>query len=123
MYAAAWICGEFCSYVLRKVDVLCRVHSVLNRYLKEPQETLQAILNTKVTLFPGHIQSVYYQNILKIVTHLIQSSNNDQAFARQLISTTIEKMSTFLSSGDVEAQERVCSVSFSTEYISFFRRV
>ncbi|CAF0909312.1 unnamed protein product [Adineta ricciae] len=88
LYAAAWICGEFCSY------------------LKEPQETLQAILNTKVTLFPGHIQSVYYQNILKIVTHLIQSSNNDQAFAKQLISTTIEKMSAFLSSGDVEAQER-----------------
>lgn len=87
----------------------------MNRYLKEPQETLQAILNTKVTLFPGHIQSVYYQNILKIVTYLIQSSNNDQAFAKQLISTTIEKMSTFLSSGDVEAQERVCFVSIQYE--------
>ncbi|UJR09107.1 hypothetical protein I4U23_013354 [Adineta vaga] len=88
LYAAAWICGEFCSY------------------LKEPQETLQAILNTKIIVFPGHIQSVYYQNILKIITYLIQSSNNDEILAKQLISMTIEKMSTFLSSGDVEAQER-----------------
>ncbi|CAF4387322.1 unnamed protein product [Rotaria socialis] len=39
LYAAAWICGEFCSH------------------LKEPQKTLESMLNTKITLFPGHIQS------------------------------------------------------------------
>jgi len=71
--------------------------------LKDPQKTLEAMLNTKITLFPGHIQSVYYQNILKILTHLVQSIDNTQ----DLISKTIEKMSVFLSSGDVEAQERV----------------
>ncbi|CAF5062429.1 unnamed protein product, partial [Rotaria sp. Silwood1] len=48
------------------------------------------MLNTKVTLFPGHIQS-----------------NNDEIFTQQLLSLTIDKMSLFLSSGDVEAQERV----------------
>ncbi|CAF1217682.1 unnamed protein product [Adineta steineri] len=88
LYAAAWICGEFCSY------------------LKEPQKTLESILNTKIILFPGHIQSVYYQNILKIITYLIQSSDNDEILAKQLVTMTIDKMSIFLSSGDVEAQER-----------------
>ena len=32
----------------------------------------------------------------------------DSLLAKQLVSTTIDKMSQFLSSGDVEAQERVC---------------
>ncbi|CAF1177479.1 unnamed protein product [Rotaria sp. Silwood1] len=74
LYAATWIYGEFCSV----------------NHLKEPQKTLESMLNTKVTLFPGHIQS-----------------NNDEIFTQQLLSLTIDKMSLFLSSGDVEAQERV----------------
>ncbi|CAF4382739.1 unnamed protein product, partial [Rotaria sordida] len=53
------------------------------------------------------IQSVYYQNILKIIIYLIQSSNNDETLIQQLLSLMIDKMSLFLSSGDVEAQERI----------------
>ncbi len=75
--------------------------------MKDPQKTLESILNAKITLFPGHIQSVFYQNILKILTFLIQSSDNDEIIARALISMTIDRMNVFLSSGDVEAQERV----------------
>ncbi|CAF2194416.1 unnamed protein product [Rotaria magnacalcarata] len=88
LYSAAWICGEFSSS------------------LKNPQKTLEAMLNTKVILFPGHIQSVYYQNILKIITHLIIQSDNNEAMIKELVSLCIDKMSAFLSSGDVEAQER-----------------
>jgi AP-3 complex subunit delta-1 len=77
-------------------------------HLKDPQKTLEAILNTKITLFPGHIQSVFYQNILKILTFLIQSLDNDEILIKQLISMTSDRMTVFLSSGDVEAQERVC---------------
>lgn len=76
-------------------------------HLKDPQKTLDAILNTKITLFPGHIQSVYYQNILKILTFLIQSLGDEEILIQQLILMTIDKMTVFLSSGDVEAQERV----------------
>ncbi|CAF3480966.1 unnamed protein product [Rotaria socialis] len=94
LYAAAWICGEFCSH------------------LKEPQKTLESMLNTKITLFPGHIQSVYYQNMLKIITYIIQSFDNEELLTKQLLTTSIEKMSVFLSSGDVEAQERA-SVSLN----------
>ncbi|CAF0892405.1 unnamed protein product [Rotaria sordida] len=88
LYAAAWICGEFSSY------------------LKDPQKTLESMLNTKITLFPGHIQSVYYQNILKIITYIIITLNNNETIIKELISMSIDKMSVFLSSGDVEAQER-----------------
>jgi AP-3 complex subunit delta-1 len=66
------------------------------------------MLNTKITLFPGHIQSVYYQNILKIITYLIITADNDGTITKQLVAMSIDKMTVFLSSGDVEAQERVC---------------
>ena len=82
-------------------------------HLKEPQKTLESMLNTKITLFPGHIQSVYYQNILKIITYLIQSFDNEELLTKQLLTTSIDKMSVFLSSGDVEAQERVSLLCFS----------
>jgi len=43
--------------------------------------------------------------------------DNDELLSKQLISMTIDKMSVFLSSGDVEAQERVCpySILFNRE--------
>ena len=36
------------------------------RHLKEPQQTLEAMLRPKLTSLPGHIQSVYVQNLLKL---------------------------------------------------------
>jgi AP-3 complex subunit delta-1 len=69
------------------------------------------MLNTKITSFPGHIQSVYYQNILKIITYLITTSDNNEIIAKDLVSMSVDKMSVFLSSGDVEGQERVCNFS------------
>ncbi|CAF4394934.1 unnamed protein product, partial [Didymodactylos carnosus] len=96
LYAAAWICGEFCSY------------------LKEPEKTLNSMLNTKVTQFPGHIQSVYFQNILKIITHILTQVDGEEKEKMgemlKLISTTIDKLELFLLSGDVEAQERASVV-------------
>ena len=66
------------------------------------------MLNTKITLFPGHIQSVYYQNILKIITYILTTNtDHDEVKAKELVSMAVEKMTVFLSSGDVEAQERV----------------
>ncbi|CAF4069496.1 unnamed protein product [Rotaria sp. Silwood2] len=88
LYAAAWICGEYSSN------------------LKDPQKTLESMLNTKITLFPGHIQSVYYQNILKIITYIITTLDNNETAVKELISMSTDKLSVFLSSGDVEAQER-----------------
>ena len=82
-------------------------------HLNEPQKTLESILNTKTILLAGHIQAVYYHSILKIVTYIMQSLDNDEILIKQLISTTIDKISAFLASGDVETQERVgCRIIF-----------
>ncbi|CAF1223260.1 unnamed protein product, partial [Didymodactylos carnosus] len=96
LYAAAWICGEFCSH------------------LKEPEKTLNSMLNTKIIQFPGHIQSVYFQNILKIITYILtqtaQEEKNKTDDIKELLTSTIDKLSAFLMSGDVEAQERASTV-------------
>ena len=78
--------------------------------MKDPEKTLESMLNTKITLFPGHIQSVYYQNILKILTYIVTNVETDEAVIKALITVAVEKMTVFLSSGDVEAQERVSPV-------------
>ena len=95
------------------------IHAIyLCSELREPQKTLEAMLNTKIVLFPGHIQSVYYQNILKILTYLITTSEEHGIDSKALVSTAVEKMSVFLSSGDVEAQERVSSLFSRTDHHS-----
>lgn len=48
LYAAAWIVGEF------------SVH------LDDSRSTLDALLNSKVTALPAHIQAVFVQNIVKL---------------------------------------------------------
>ena len=78
--------------------------------MKDPQKTLESMLNTKITLFPGHIQSVYYQNILKIITFLITTTEANEINSKELVSMSVDKMTVFLSSGDVEAQERVSRI-------------
>jgi hypothetical protein len=78
------------------------------------------MLNTKITLFPGHIQSVYYQNILKIIIYIISTTDNNEIKTKELISTSIDKMTVFLSSGDVEAQERVRVFIFERKYLSIY---
>ena len=84
-----------------------KIYICISRNLKEPQRTLEAMFNTKITSFPGHIQSVYYQNILKIITYIITMSDDHDMIAKELIPRAVDKISMFLSSDDVEAQERV----------------
>lgn len=53
LYAAAWIVGEFATE------------------LDNPKKTLEILLKPKS--LPGHIQSVYVQNIIKIFTRLVKN--------------------------------------------------
>jgi AP-3 complex subunit delta-1 len=95
----------FVSFIKQKRKFLLNYFSFRN--LKDPQKTLESMLNTKITLFPGHIQSVYYQNILKIITYIIiTTTDNNETKTKELVSMSVDKMTVFLLSGDVEAQER-----------------
>ena len=53
LYAASWIVGEF------------------SEHLSDPRTTLDALLNSKVTALPGHIQAVFVQNIIKLYASIL----------------------------------------------------
>jgi hypothetical protein len=57
----SWFPFSKIIYNLKKIGFTCTC-----RHLKEPQQTLEAMLRPKLTSLPGHIQSVYVQNLLKL---------------------------------------------------------
>ncbi|XKL64128.1 hypothetical protein PGB90_004214 [Kerria lacca] len=89
LYAAAWICGEYATD------------------LANPEITLLAMLGSKVNSLPNHIQSVYVQNILKILNIILKGASQEHAV--QLCETICDKLPQFISSGDLEVQERASS--------------
>uniref|UniRef100_A0AAG5DQD8 AP-3 complex subunit delta n=1 Tax=Anopheles atroparvus TaxID=41427 RepID=A0AAG5DQD8_ANOAO len=93
LYAAAWIVGEFASH------------------LDEPDRTLAVLLRPKPVV--GHIQAVYVQNSLKLFTFLLGAAA-EQIDGLQRLTCCCQLMLTrlhnFLSSADIEVQERASSV-------------
>ncbi|XP_064604156.1 AP-3 complex subunit delta-1-like isoform X2 [Liolophura sinensis] len=101
LYAAAWICGEF------------------SEHLKEPQETLEAMLRPKITTLPGHIQGVYVQNILKLYSRVLVKAEEegDEQTIQEVGQMVIEKLPMFVQSADLEVQERACCVLQLMKYV------
>lgn len=54
----------------------------MSRYLTDPQSTLEAMLRGRVFTLPGHIQAVYVQNILKLFTHILTHTEEQQDIER-----------------------------------------
>lgn len=92
LYAAAWIIGEF------------------GDNLENPETALKMLLKERPSL-PGHIQAVFVQNSNKLFIHLLEKSievgNLDSI--RVIIDVIDQKLPQFLSSGDIEVQERASS--------------
>ena len=125
LYAAAWICGEFSQYVLQWIleiiwgycDSYCGQNvsscvaymDLLCRFLVDPHETLEAMLKPRVTSLPGHIQSVYVQNIIKLYSCILVKAEeeNDDETIKEVGSLLVEKLPMFVQSADLEVQERV----------------
>jgi len=82
LYAASWICGEFAVY------------------LEDPEATLLSMLKGKINLLPGHIQSVYVQNSLKLFCYISEKklANGDIEGVKQLAKGVDEKISQVKSS-------------------------
>lgn len=102
LYAAAWICGEF------------------SEHLKDPRATLEAMLKPKITLLPGHIQSVYVQNLLKLYGNVIKAAeddNNNELLINEVGQIMVEKLPMFVQSADLEVQERACCILQLVKYI------
>jgi AP-3 complex subunit delta-1 len=120
LFAATWICGEFAVY------------------LSEPFKTMDAMLKSKVTNLPGHIQSVFVQNIFKIYVHIIcqiyaasnelesDENENSEDFrlssdgleeCKRITAYVTERMQLFEQSADIEVQERACAQLQILKYV------
>jgi len=92
LYAAAWIIGEF------------------GDNLESPQSALDMLLRERPGL-PGHIQAVFVQNSNKLFIHLIEKSadTGDLNGVRSVVAAMDQKLPNFMSSADIEVQERASS--------------
>ena len=97
-------------------NVLClfrdHLEFIFFRHLTDPRATLEAMLRPKVTHLPGHIQSVYVQNIAKLYSHIVQQAEEEEGEnsqpVREVTQLMLDKLPMFVQSGDLEVQERVC---------------
>ncbi|RGB27440.1 adaptin N terminal region-domain-containing protein [Rhizophagus diaphanus] len=93
LYAAAWISGEYCSY------------------LEKPIETIEFLVQPGVTKLSHNVQAVYVHAVLKIYAYWANSLvyNWDDDAKQELIQITTklkDKIGMFSSCTDLEVQER-----------------
>lgn len=77
--------------------------------LTDPKAVLDSMLKPKITALPGHIQSVYVQNAIKLYANIIKRAeeDNDTEVVKEVGETLQEKLPIFIQSADLEVQERV----------------
>lgn len=49
------------------------------RHLKEPEAVLEAILKSKLSVLPGHIQAVFIHNLMKLYAHIRHTASTIEA--------------------------------------------
>lgn len=111
LYAAAWICGEFAESV------------------PNPRATLEAMLRGKVTSLPGHIQSVYVQNVMKLYARILACRDSEEEESEmtngievnedvhEVGQLLVDKLPMFVQSADLEVQERACCMLQMVKYV------
>lgn len=89
-------------------DEFC-VLSTVFRHLSDPQAALESMLKPKVTSLPGHIQSVYVQNITKLYARILSKAEQEEngELVKQISKTLSDHLVLFMQSADLEVQERV----------------
>ena len=67
------------------------------------------MLKSKITTLPGHIQSVFVQNIMKLYGNILKAAeeSDDQDTMKELCQLLTNKLPIFVQSADLEVQERV----------------
>ncbi|XP_045610088.1 AP-3 complex subunit delta-1 isoform X2 [Procambarus clarkii] len=101
LYAAAWICGEF------------------SKLLANPKATLESMVRGKVVSLPGHIQAIYVHNMLKLYAHIIATAEEeeDSEMIEEVTNLLLERLPVFVSSGDLEVQERASCIVHIVTYV------
>uniref|UniRef100_A0A1I7UKK7 AP-3 complex subunit delta n=1 Tax=Caenorhabditis tropicalis TaxID=1561998 RepID=A0A1I7UKK7_9PELO len=94
LLAAAWICGEYSQHV------------------RKQQGVLESMLKAKPSVMPGHILSVYVQNIGKLYSTLMSQAEEEDDWDQieSLDNLMLSKLPQFELSEHLEAQERACNL-------------
>uniref|UniRef100_A0A8R1DVX4 AP-3 complex subunit delta n=1 Tax=Caenorhabditis japonica TaxID=281687 RepID=A0A8R1DVX4_CAEJA len=94
LLAAAWICGEYSQHV------------------RNVQSVLESMLKAKPSVMPGHILSVYVQNIGKLYCSLMAKAEEEDDWdaVDSLDNLMLSKLPQFELSEHLEAQERACNL-------------
>jgi len=81
-------------------------------HLPDVEVTLESMLKPRVATLPGHIQSVYVQNICKLygcVLSKAEQTGGDDELVQRASRMVSDHLSLFVHSADLEVQERVSS--------------
>jgi len=94
------------------------------RHLPDVEVTLESMLKPRVATLPGHIQSVYVQNICKLYGRVLAKAelNEDEELVQRSSRLVSEHLSLFIQSADLEVQERV-SHTFSYRFYLIISRL
>jgi len=67
------------------------------------------MLRPKISGLPGHIQSVFVQNMLKLFGKILQEAEEagDETVIQEVSQLMLDKLPVFVQSSDLEVQERV----------------
>jgi len=112
--------SHFCKqflYNYNDVNLLCivsrlnRFMACLCRHLPDVEVTLESMLKPRVAMLPGHIQSVYVQNICKLYGRVLAKAeaSDDGELVQRASRLVSDHLALFVHSADLEVQERVCS--------------
>ncbi|KAI0348238.1 Ap3d1 protein [Trametopsis cervina] len=97
LWAAAWICGEYCSE------------------LAEPHKLLSYLLQPKALTLPSDIVAVYLQSALKVFgawsAELADQWDDDNlSKVNEAVGTVLERIGDFSTNNDLEVQERAANI-------------
>jgi len=92
LYAAAYVCGEFASYVKNHISVI------------------RTLLDKRVTSLPTNVQCLFVQSAFKVVVAALSQKFDDvdayRNYMTELLTLTIGDMQPFTESCELEVQER-----------------
>ncbi|RLN50519.1 hypothetical protein BBJ29_007054, partial [Phytophthora kernoviae] len=111
-YAAAWITGEYVMEYLDDVDEDDEDEEDEDRDTEEEklqrlEDLTDEMLQPRTTTLPGHVQTVFIQALLKILTAMAERA--DDATVERIATVIMERLPAFVQSEHIEVQERaVC---------------
>ncbi|KAL4162277.1 hypothetical protein PRNP1_002824 [Phytophthora ramorum] len=111
-YAAAWITGEYVMEFLDDVDDEDEEddedRETEEDKLQRLEELADEMLQLRTTTLPGHVQTVFIQALLKVLTAMAERA--DDPTVERIATVIMERLPAFVQSEYIEVQERAVSL-------------